>query len=341
MTNNDIIKPLLDIEVLDVFNRLLKSEFCEIVENTLWVLTGLGSLNVDIRNKLVNHSLYKTTLELLQTENIDASIHSQGIDFLSKCIIKIDYNANRDNAISTLRIFTDNIYSKLTTSNSIKGICAITYLNCTTYEVSNIIIESGVIIKLMKMKYTEDNFLLGPSLEIIANTLYTKDSHIEEIMKMHLLDFYDMVFEKNNNNQYVYYITSGMINLSCSNKEIRMELIDSVIFDKVMLFFDKPHEPIKANLIRILLNLVTIKNYKIAIMLEKKGLVQKIIDKSREVSKEKQIDYFKIVFYYLNSFQSETKGASFAIILEQYIPLVESNSVLSSNDIDSIVKYDY
>lgn len=330
----------MQTEILDVFDQLIQSDLCAIVEDTLWILAGLSFRTEDFRSILINHPLYQTTLDLLNKENIDAGVISQGLEFLSKCVSKVDYDKNKDRIIDTLKLFTNNFYSNHTIMHCLRGICAISYLNYDTYEISNIIIDSGVIVKILKTKY-QNNLVIMPSLEILASSLFTTDKRLEEILDMNLLDFYHMILDKYNHQQVDYYVTSGLINIAICNNKIKLTLINSCLFDRVMLLIDKDNENVKSNILKILLNLIMSRNNDIAMILESKGIIEKLLDKSMNVCKKNDVTYLKIIFYYLKSFKNKQKNNTFDIRVKQFLTLVECNSGFTAEEMDAILSHDY
>lgn len=336
-----MILPLIQAEILDVFDQLIQSDLCAIAENTLWVLTGLSLRTDEFRSILINHPLYQTTLDLLNKENIDAGVISQGLEFLSKCVSKVDYDKNKDRIIDTLKLFTNNLYSNHTIMNCLRGICAILYLNYDTYKISNIIIDSGAIVKILKTKYQNNLVLILPSLEILASSLFTTDKRIEEILDMNLLDFYHMILDKYNHQQVDYYVTSGLVNIAICNNKIKLTLINSGLFDRVMLLIDKDNENIKSNILQIILNLMMSRNYDIAMILESKGIIEKLLDKSINVCKKNDVTYLKIIFYYLKSFKNKEKNITFDMRVKQFLTLVECNSGFTAEEMNAILSHDY
>ena len=117
------------------------------------------------------------------------------------------------------------------------------------------ILNSGIIVKILKTNFDKKENILFFSLKILVNVTSESDDIIEKLVQMRLIDFYEIMLEKYKNNKDILLILlSGFVNLTGGKNLFKKLVINSVLFqEKIFLkFLYADSQEIKLEMINVI-----------------------------------------------------------------------------------------
>lgn len=338
------LNPLISNEVLSCFENLITNDYCDIVDNVLWVLLSLTSKNNLQREALLSHPLYEKMLSLSNADNIELNFVIGCLEFFTFCVVDVDYAKFEKQILKTLERLSLEIYSQYKKISywAFRGIANISDLNCESSKLMKEILNSGIIVKILKTNFDKKENILYFSLKILVNVTSESDDIIEKLIQMRLIDFYEIMLEKYKNNKDILLILlSGFVNLTGGKNVFKKLVINSVLFqEKIFLkFLYADSQEIKFEMINVIKNLSYSKDKEILLFLNDTAIVNEIINLlSLERSNvELSSQYMKIIANFLlhyHNLQIEKKQ-NFYYIAEKFKDLLtNANTFVSSEEIE-------
>ena len=338
------LNPLISNEVLSCFENLVTNDYCDIVDNALWVLLSLTSKNNLQREALLSHPLYEKMLSLSNADNIELNFVIGCLEFFTFCVVDVDYAKFEKQILKTLERLSLEIYSQYKKISywAFRGIANISDLNCESSKLMKEILNSGIIVKILKTNFDKKENILYFSLKILVNVTSESDDIIEKLIQMRLIDFYEIMLEKYKNNKDILLILlSGFVNLTGGKNVFKKLVINSVLFqEKIFLkFLYADFQEIKFEMINVIKNLSYSKDKEILLFLNDTAIINEIIHLlSLERSNvELSSQYMKIIANFLlhyHNLQIEKKQ-NFYYIAEKFKDLLtNANTFVSSEEIE-------
>lgn len=338
------LNPLISNEVLSCFENLITNDYCDIVDNVLWVLLSLTSKNNLQREALLSHPLYEKMLSLSNADNIELNFVIGCLEFFTFCVVDVDYAKFEKQILKTLERLSLEIYSQYKKISywAFRGIANISDLNCESSKLMKEILNSGIIVKILKTNFDKKENILYFSLKILVNVTSESDDIIEKLIQMRLIDFYEIMLEKYKNNKDILLILlSGFVNLTGGKNVFKKLVINSVLFqEKIFLkFLYADSQEIKFEMINVIKNLSYSKDKEILLFLNDTAIINEIINLlSLERSNvELSSQYMKIIANFLlhyHNLQIEKKQ-NFYYIAEKFKDLLtNANTFVSSEEIE-------
>ena len=338
------LNPLISNEVLSCFENLITNDYCDIVDNALWVLLSLTSKNNLQREALLSHPLYEKMLSLSNADNIELNFVIGCLEFFTFCVVDVDYAKFEKQLLKTLERLSLEIYSQYKKISywAFRGIANISDLNCESSKLMKEILNSGIIVKILKTNFDKKENILFFSLKILVNVTSESDDIIEKLIQMRLIDFYEIMLEKYKNNKDILLILlSGFVNLTGGKNLFKKLVINSVLFqEKIFLkFLYADSQEIKLEMINVIKNLSYSKDKEILLFLNDTAIINEIINLlSLERSNvELSSQYMKIIANFLlhyHNLQIEKKQ-NFYYIAEKFKDLLtNANTFVSSEEME-------
>lgn len=338
------LNPLISNEVLSCFENLITNDYCDIVDNALWVLLSLTSKNNLQREALLSHPLYEKMLSLSNADNIELNFVIGCLEFFTFCVVDVDYAKFEKQILKTLERLSLEIYSQYKKISywAFRGIANISDLNCESSKLMKEILNSGIIVKILKTNFDKKENILFFSLKILVNVTSESDDIIEKLIQMRLIDFYEIMLEKYKNNKDILLILlSGFVNLTGGKNLFKKLVINSVLFqEKIFLkFLYANSQEIKLEMINVIKNLSYSKDKEILLFLNDTAIINEIINLlSLERSNvELSSQYMKIIANFLlhyHNLQIEKKQ-NFYYIAEKFKDLLtNANTFVSSEEME-------
>lgn len=338
------LNPLITNEVLSCFENLITNDYCDIVDNALWVLLSLTSKNNLQREALLSHPLYEKMLSLSNADNIELNFVIGCLEFFTFCVVDVDYAKFEKQILKTLERLSLEIYSQYKKISywAFRGIANISDLNCESSKLMKEILNSGIIVKILKTNFDKKENILFFSLKILVNVTSESDDIIEKLIQMRLIDFYEIMLEKYKNNKDILLILlSGFVNLTGGKNLFKKLVINSVLFqEKIFLkFLYADSQEIKLEMINVIKNLSYSKDKEILLFLNDTAIINEIINLlSLERSNvELSSQYMKIIANFLlhyHNLQIEKKQ-NFYYIAEKFKDLLtNANTFVSSEEME-------
>ena len=338
------LNPLISNEVLSCFENLITNDYCDIVDNALWVLLSLTSKNNLQREALLSHPLYEKMLSLSNADNIELNFVIGCLEFFTFCVVDVDYAKFEKQILKTLERLSLEIYSQYKKISywAFRGIANISDLNCESSKLMKEILNSGIIVKILKTNFDKKENILFFSLKILVNVTSESDDIIEKLIQMRLIDFYEIMLEKYKNNKDILLILlSGFANLTGGKNLFKKLVINSVLFqEKIFLkFLYADSQEIKLEMINVIKNLSYSKDKEILLFLNDTAIINEIINLlSLERSNvELSSQYMKIIANFLlhyHNLQIEKKQ-NFYYIAEKFKDLLtNANTFVSSEEME-------
>ena len=338
------LNPLISNEVLSCFENLITNDYCDIVDNALWVLLSLTSKNNLQREALLSHPLYEKMLSLSNADNIELNFVIGCLEFFTFCVGDVDYAKFEKQILKTLERLSLEIYSQYKKISywAFRGIANISDLNCESSKLMKEILNSGIIVKILKTNFDKKENILFFSLKILVNVTSESDDIIEKLIQMRLIDFYEIMLEKYKNNKDILLILlSGFVNLTGGKNLFKKLVINSVLFqEKIFLkFLYADSQEIKLEMINVIKNLSYSKDKEILLFLNDTAIINEIINLlSLERSNvELSSQYMKIIANFLlhyHNLQIEKKQ-NFYYIAEKFKDLLtNANTFVSSEEME-------
>ena len=338
------LNPLISNEVLSCFENLITNDYCDIVDNALWVLLSLTSKNNLQREALLSHPLYEKMLSLSNADNIELNFVIGCLEFFTFCVVDVDYAKFEKQILKTLERLSLEIYSQYKKISywAFRGIANIRDLNCESSKLMNEILNSGIIVKILKTNFDKKENILYFSLKILVNVTSESDDIIEKLIQMRLIDFYEIMLEKYKNNKDILLILlSGFVNLTGGKNVFKKLVINSVLFqEKIFLkFLYADTQEIKFEMTNVIKNLSYSKDKEILLFLNNTAIINEIIHLlSLERSNvELSSQYMKIIANFLlhyHNLQIEKKQ-NFYYIAEKFKDLLtNANTFVSSEEME-------
>lgn len=277
------LNPLISNEVLSCFDNLITNDYCDIVDNALWVLLSLTSKSISQREALLSHPLYDKMLSLSNADNIELNFVIGSLEFFTFCVVDVDYGKFEKQILKTLERLSLEIYSQYTKIAywAFRGIANISDLNCESNKLMKEILNSGIIVKILKTNFDKKENFIFFSLKILVNVTSESDDIIEKLIQMRLIDFYEIMLEKYKSNKDILLILlSGFVNLTGGKNEFKKLVINSILFqEKIFLkFLYSDSQEIKCEMINVIKNLSYSKDKDILLFLNDSGIITEILN---------------------------------------------------------------
>ena len=356
VTSTDVHSHFMKIVSEVVLNCLCDlyktTDSCYIIDSIFWLLRNISYINTTFRETILNHSITDT---FIQDINKAAKGGNENEDEENQCSNVIDLGVQLDIIKTFAFIVNDIDYSKY--KRKIKQIlniaCQYQYdtnrdiiywsfftianiseLNCSTQKLITSIIKQGVLLKIKRLNFKKFPDLLGSSLKILGNLLSGNDNLIEEIMKLNIIDFYDIQLInvlQLKQLQYVPYILLGLANISGTRKDkLKLLVLQTTLFQegvyKSLLYISKMHK----HMLIVILNLSFTRSYEVVCIMDKCGVIDEVDELARNEKDNKEVMkiYLRILFN-VNKVMKESKENEGRTILlrEKFKEVVRYKSI--------------
>lgn len=339
--------------VLNCLCELYKTtDSCYIVDSIFWLLRNISYINTTFREIILNHNIIDTFIEDINkaakggnenedkenqcTNIIDLGVQLDIIKTFAFIINDIDYSKYKRKVKQILNIVCQYQYdtNRDIIYWSFFTIANISELNCSTQKLITSIIKQGVLLKIKRLNFKKFPDLLGSSLKILGNLLSGNDNLIEEIMKLNIIDFYDIQLInvlQLNELQYVPYILLGLANISGTRKDkLKLLVLNTTLFQeggyKRLLYISKIHK----HMLVVILNLSFTQSYEVVNIMDKCGVINEVEEMARNEKDNKEIMkiYLRILFN-VNKVMKESKDNEGRKILlrEKFKEIVRYKSI--------------
>jgi hypothetical protein len=163
----------LSDEFIERFFQLMKSQYLDILEQTIWLLTHLVSDCAKLRDKVINSKIYGETLKTLRKDQETLEILRLSTRFLSNIFKTTQTTPSKKSLLEALIIFSNYIYTEdqEIMSNSIWGLYYISQFDNDNPDIHMQIVNSGAIVKVMKLNFNKFNLSINPSIRLLGNLL--------------------------------------------------------------------------------------------------------------------------------------------------------------------------
>ena len=262
-------------------------------------------------------------VKILSSLNEEEDYSKIDIELLHKCLdilIKELYSTNKENYLAI-------IY---------KGINYLTLMN-DDYKLNKKVINQGVTVKILKMKFDNKNYnqdkylILKYTMMILANNLTASDNDCKIIYSLNIIDYYNNILEKFDDEIcIVKHILNGISNIAVgSHRDI---LKKSIIWKesnivKYLYYGDE----IRTYFLKILKYFLYTSDYEIIKFIFNTKILEYLIFlfTSNNVGSVVLIKILKIIDHYLSLFRKELKETNeYLIIFHKFKELFESSETI-------------
>lgn len=158
-------------QLIDLYIKHIRSQYSEIVENTVWFLCNIVPESTVCRDKIISSNIYHEIINILKKERNSADQIERCICFLSSIIKCKDTTPPKEKLIEILQISANYLH---TNDMQIINQClwCIYYVSAYDEGESNIsseILKSGAVVKLLKINYKKLHICITPCVRILGN----------------------------------------------------------------------------------------------------------------------------------------------------------------------------
>lgn len=339
---SEYIQPLKTDDFCDVLIGCLNSSYCDIVETAIWVLSSLTSQN-GFNDFLIRHPVFDVCLSLANQDQMDLLFLQESLEFIAYCCVKVDSEKNYEKLSKALKIFGNRVYSKN------KGLLRNSYLgilNISNYndkELIKQVINSGILVRILKFNYKNNEDILGISLKILANIFYSDSEIVGKVLKMGFIQFYEGIIEKYPQEINIRFIILGLLNIASNKLEFKLAVLNSKVFSEKLYinFLKSSNKNLVEDLVQLIVNISFGKNIEIIEKFDTYEIMKHIlyfieVEEKRELLNSlftAALNYFK-----LYEILKKEKDSVYEGHMKFYQELIEKKSmILEEEDIEKFL----
>ena len=323
------------------FLSLIITKICTILTSMFKLDEKDDSFNILI----LNSKVFPRILEYHENQNIT---DLESIELIIELVIytiefeneEFEFSGNDIKILhKCLNVLIKELYS---TSNEkllyliYRGISRLSILD-DEYKLNKKIINEGVTIKILKMKFNKDKYtndyynILKYAMLILANNLTASDKDCQIIYSQNIIDYYNNILEQFDDEQtIVKNIFSGLSNIAVGSE--RNVLKESIIWQekKILKYLSYSHY-IKIYFIKIVKYLLYNSDFEIIKFIFNTRILEYFIFLFASGNEENLIlnKIIKIIDYYLSIFKKDLKETKeYLIIYHKFKELLESSEII-------------
>lgn len=157
--------------LIDSYIRHLGSEFHDVVENTLWFLNVIIQDSVELRDTFISSPIFLEVMKILRRDLNSLNIIEFTIWLLSTLMKDTTTTPPEKKVLECLEASAGYLHVSET---SILTQCMWTIYNISSHDeklpkIYEDIMNSGAVVKLLKINYTRFQICLSPCLRILGN----------------------------------------------------------------------------------------------------------------------------------------------------------------------------
>lgn len=351
---NEYLNQLVTPVMLNCIEKLFYNKYATIVDSALWVLISLTSINKNYKIAVLDSNIIEKCIYLTTKNPIEKLFYDKLLEFLEKMMKDIEVEKYKDKIGKTLTIFLNELYQSSSPTSfhiAIKGISNISNLNDLPKEITKRIINEGCVIKILRTDLSSNKHSLYYGMCILFNLLSLNDKVIESLLKLRIIDYYEIHLKKFMNDiDITPLIIGGMANIAAGKAEFKKEILNTILFaEEEKIYLNLLYSNtfyIKNEMINLIRNLTLSKNSEILDYLNDKGIINDIltlaIDERIRISFFSQ--YNNIITSFLINYHKANlpKNAKYYYVFEKYKEMLSSsNPLIKEKDIEkmtSIIK---
>lgn len=330
---------------LQCIELLLDNQYTSIVDNTIWMLISLISMNKKYKLAVLNSKVVKKCIYLTTKSPIEVLQLRHLLEFIIQMIKDIDAEKYKDLIGSALTVFQNELFhvsSPECFSLGIKGISKISNLDDLPKDISNRIINDGSAIKILRTDLSSNKNNLYYALHILFNLLAMNDKVIEILLQLRVMDYYEIHLNKYMNDVDITpLIIGGMENIAEGRDEYKKVIISSILFEekekKYLALLYSNISYIRTEMINLIEILSLSKNEDILEFLNEKGIIHEILLLAIDERLRKNFfnKYTNIISSFLLNYHKANlqKKAKYIYVFEKYQELLNSmNPLITEKD---------
>ena len=167
--------------LIDLYNKHMGSQYSDIVENTIWFLCNLVQQSVICRDKIISTSIYDETIKILKKDRNSADQIENCIWFLG-CLIKSKATTQlKEKLLEILEISANYLYTHdmQIITQCLWCIFYVSQYDDDEFDIYSDILESGAVVKLLKINYRKLHNCISPCIRILGNLCAGKYSIVD------------------------------------------------------------------------------------------------------------------------------------------------------------------
>ena len=333
--NNNYLKILYGDTFFDFYNQSF-TQFGsdEITNEIIALLTYMIKINKDINVIVLKSKVFESIINYSNNKNQDMDVAENIIELVVICLnISSNYilNTKEINIINVIIILLKsqlfNYENEKLQKFCFEGLYKISKLD-NNYRFNSKFIKEGIPFIIFDIK-NNNNDMLIKELKLLGNILTESDKECKIIYKANIMDYYNDILNKyDNDNKIVYIALSNIFNISAS--KYRKIIKDSIIWseEKIQKYFNMD-EQIKIIFIKIIKYMVNDSNYNILIFIFNTKILEYLIYLLSTFYLGNKVSYkiMKLVNNYLNRFkESEKENVEYYIIFNKFQDLLRLSS---------------
>lgn len=160
-------------EFIERFFQLIKSQYVDILEQTIWLITHLVSDCFKFRDKIIASKIFGEVLKILRKDQETLEVIRLSMRFLNNIFKTTQTTPPNKSLLEALVIFSNYIYSEDQDilCNCIWGLYYISQFDNENPDIHKEIVNSGAIVKVMKLNFNKFNLCINPSIRLLGNLL--------------------------------------------------------------------------------------------------------------------------------------------------------------------------
>jgi importin subunit alpha-6/7 len=160
-------------EFIERFFQLIQSQYADIHENTIWLMTHLVTDSFKFRDKVIPSKIFGEVLKVLRKDQGALEVVRQNMRFLNNIFKNSKNTPPKKSLLEAMVIFANYIYSEdpEILCNCIWGLYYISQFDQDNPNIHKDIIDSGAIVKVMKINFSKYNLCISPSIRLFGNLL--------------------------------------------------------------------------------------------------------------------------------------------------------------------------
>ena len=330
---------------LQCIELLLGNQYSSIVENTIWVLLSLISINRNYKLAVLDSKIVEKCIKVTTKKPIEIGLLENLLSFLTKILKDIDAEKYKDIIGRALTAFQMELY-QVSSPNcfylGMKGISIISNLDNLPTEISIRIINDGCVMKILRTDLSSNKKSLYYALNILYNLLSISDKVIETLLQLRVMDYYEIHLHKFMNDVDITpLIIGGMENIAGGKEEFKKVILASILFeDKEKRYLSLLYSNviyIKTEMINLIVNLSSTKNEENLYFLNEKGIINEILTLAIDERLRKNFftKYTFIISSFLLNYHNANlqKNAKYIYVFEKYQELLNSmNPLITEKD---------
>ena len=313
--DNSYLELLTTEDYLDVYFTHLHSQFDDISDNVLWLVNNLLTDRAKCRDQIMNSKIYDYVQDILTKEDINIFLLRSGIWFMS-CLMKNKQTIPDDAKImKSLYYCVKYLYIMDPELNCqcVWGIYYISEFESSNLQIFSQILSTGAIEKIIKINFKQQLQSLSPCLRLLGNLLSGEYNVVDQLISMRVVNFYEAVLANVSKSESKREVLWGLSNLSAGSIQHVHAIIDSPIFDKIVLALGDSNYSIKREAVYIIKNCLSNNCVDISTIMLNKGAMKGLVHILQNDSNQELTFYtLKSVAYFVNvDGQSENNGNLF------------------------------